>query len=166
MAIVTAFSVRVVEFDLFTLEKLAPPLVETIHRTLGVGEPDAAALKLAFDPALTLTLIGFEVTTGADDEAAPAKVAVKNSDARLSENAPANTRPLARRTFMATPHRLGNYHRSPYFLDVFGGPANPTFDGWLGCSCSANHVVRETLVGRREVDRKEPSVRIRSSTKS
>jgi hypothetical protein len=109
MAAVTEFKVSVVENDLDTLLKLAPPLVETLHWTFGVGEPVAAALKLAFDPALTLTLAGFKVTTGADDEAAPAKPAVKKSDTRQSADAPANTRPFARRTLMATPTYCGTF---------------------------------------------------------
>ena len=42
------------------------PLVLTCHLTDGVGEPLAAALKLAVDPEVTVLLVGCVVTAGAD----------------------------------------------------------------------------------------------------
>ena len=42
----------------------AVPLVLTCHLTVGTGEPLAAALKLAFDPAVTVLLVGCVVTAG------------------------------------------------------------------------------------------------------
>jgi hypothetical protein len=75
MATVTEFNVSVVEVPPDTGEKLEPPLIKTIHWTLGVGLPDAAALKLALDPAFTLTLDGLVVTTGALGAVVTVKVA-------------------------------------------------------------------------------------------
>ena len=40
------------------------PLVLTCHWTVGVGEPPAAALKLAVDPDVTVRLVGCAVTAG------------------------------------------------------------------------------------------------------
>jgi hypothetical protein len=96
--------VSVVENDLPTFVKLEPLFVETRHWTFGVGEPVAAALKVAFDPALTLTLIGLSVTTGADEEAALARPAVKKSDVSERPAATATARPFERRTLIVTPH--------------------------------------------------------------
>ncbi|HEY5121535.1 MAG TPA: hypothetical protein VII84_08155, partial [Acidimicrobiales bacterium] len=103
IALVTEVNVRFVEKDLDTVVNVAPPLVETLHCTPGVGEPVAAALKLAFDPALTLTLVGLSVTTGADEGAAPARPAVKKSDVSERPAATAAARPLIRRTLIENP---------------------------------------------------------------
>ena len=43
---------------------VAPPLVLNCHCTVGAGLPLAAAVKLAFDPAITVWLAGFCVTSG------------------------------------------------------------------------------------------------------
>jgi hypothetical protein len=40
------------------------PLVLTCHLTVGVGEPLAAAMKLAVDPEFTVLLVGCVVTAG------------------------------------------------------------------------------------------------------
>jgi hypothetical protein len=40
------------------------PLVLTCHCTVGVGEPLAAAMKLAVDPEVTVRLVGCVVTAG------------------------------------------------------------------------------------------------------
>jgi hypothetical protein len=45
--------------------KLDPPFVETCHWTVGVGEPDAAALNETGLPNATVWLIGSVVITGA-----------------------------------------------------------------------------------------------------
>jgi len=45
--------------------KLVPELVETFHCTVGVGSPEALALNEALAPDATVTLDGFDVTTGA-----------------------------------------------------------------------------------------------------
>jgi hypothetical protein len=47
------------------LLQVEPLLVLTCHRTVGVGEPLAAALKLAVCPTLTVWLTGWVVTAGA-----------------------------------------------------------------------------------------------------
>ena len=47
-----------------TLLNVAPPSVETCHCTVGVGLPEAAAVKLAVEPALTVTFTGLVVITG------------------------------------------------------------------------------------------------------
>ena len=44
-----------------------PPLELTCHCTVGAGWPEAAAVKVAAAPAVTVTLIGFVVITGATD---------------------------------------------------------------------------------------------------
>jgi hypothetical protein len=44
----------------------APPPVLTIHCTVGVGVPLAAAVNVAVAPAVTVRLVGFVVITGAD----------------------------------------------------------------------------------------------------
>jgi hypothetical protein len=46
--------------------KVTPPFVLTCHCTVGAGCPEAAAVNVAAAPALTVTLIGFVVTTGAE----------------------------------------------------------------------------------------------------
>jgi hypothetical protein len=46
--------------------KLTPPFVLTCHCTVGAGWPEAAALNVAAVPAVTVTLIGFVVITGAE----------------------------------------------------------------------------------------------------
>ena len=43
---------------------VAPPLVDTCHWTVGAGLPEAAAVKVAVAPALTVTLVGCVVTAG------------------------------------------------------------------------------------------------------
>jgi hypothetical protein len=45
---------------------VAPPLVLTCHCTVGAGWPEAAALNVAAAPAVTVTLIGLVVITGAE----------------------------------------------------------------------------------------------------
>ena len=45
--------------------KVVPAFVETSHCTVGLGEPVAAAVKLAVPPEVMVTLDGFDVTTGA-----------------------------------------------------------------------------------------------------
>jgi len=42
-----------------------PPLVETCHWTVGVGDPDAEALNDAGDPEATDSLVGEDVMEGA-----------------------------------------------------------------------------------------------------
>src|SRR5271156_2493990 len=42
-----------------------PPFVLTCHCTVGVGEPDAAAVNVAVAPAVTVTLVGSVVIVGA-----------------------------------------------------------------------------------------------------
>ncbi len=44
---------------------MPPPSVETTHSTLGLGVPDAAAVKLAVAPTATVSLAGWVVTCGA-----------------------------------------------------------------------------------------------------
>ncbi len=58
-----------------TAVKVAPPLVETSHCTVGVGEPVAAAVKLAVVPEATLTFDGLVVITGAVVGAVTVRVA-------------------------------------------------------------------------------------------
>ena len=41
-----------------------PPSAETCHCTVGVGDPDAAALNEAVIPAVTVTLTGWLVIVG------------------------------------------------------------------------------------------------------
>ncbi len=48
-----------------SLVNVAPPFVDTCHETVGAGEPDAAAVKVAFSPAVTVLVAGFVVTFGA-----------------------------------------------------------------------------------------------------
>ena len=45
--------------------QVAPAFVETCHWTDGIGEPEAAALNEAVDPAATVSLEGSEVIVGA-----------------------------------------------------------------------------------------------------
>jgi len=47
------------------LVQLEPPLVESCHCTVGVGLPDAAAVKVALAPAVTVSLAGWALTVGA-----------------------------------------------------------------------------------------------------
>ena len=44
--------------------QLVPPSVLTCHCTVGVGVPVAAAVKVAFAPAVTVWLAGWVVTCG------------------------------------------------------------------------------------------------------
>ena len=46
--------------------KVAPPSVLTCHCTVGVGLPLAAAVKVAVWPAVTVWLVGWVVTEGAN----------------------------------------------------------------------------------------------------
>ncbi len=48
-----------------SFENDEPPLVDTCHCTVGVGEPEAAAVNVAAAGAVTVALDGFVVTTGA-----------------------------------------------------------------------------------------------------
>jgi hypothetical protein len=45
--------------------QLPPPFIETSHRTVGAGEPDAPAVKLAVAPLTTATSLGWVVIAGA-----------------------------------------------------------------------------------------------------
>jgi hypothetical protein len=54
-----------------TVLHVRPALVDTRHWTVGVGEPDAAALNEAVDPAATLLLPGWVVIVGAADPWCP-----------------------------------------------------------------------------------------------
>src|SRR5271163_2892995 len=49
--------------DMFA--NVPPPFVLTCHCTVGVGDPDAAALNVAVDPAVTVTFAGLVVIVGA-----------------------------------------------------------------------------------------------------
>jgi hypothetical protein len=60
-----AAKLSVVEVAPDTAVHVVPPLVDTRHCTLGVGAPLAAALKVAVDPGLTVSLLGCVVTLGA-----------------------------------------------------------------------------------------------------
>ena len=42
--------------------KVTPAFVDTCHCTVGAGMPEAAAVKLAPSPAITVLLAGFELT--------------------------------------------------------------------------------------------------------
>jgi hypothetical protein len=42
------------------------PFADSCHLTLGAGTPEAAALKVAVDPATATAATGWVVTTGAD----------------------------------------------------------------------------------------------------
>jgi hypothetical protein len=55
---------RVVVVAPATFVKVVPPFVLTCHCTVGVGDPVAAAVKVAVAPAATDTFAGFVVTTG------------------------------------------------------------------------------------------------------
>ena len=46
--------------------QLLPEFVLNCHCTVGVGLPDAAAVNVAVDPAVTVTLAGWVVTAGAE----------------------------------------------------------------------------------------------------
>jgi hypothetical protein len=48
-----------------TVDHVDPPSVDSCHWTVGVGVPEAAALKLADCPAFTDWAVGWVVTTGA-----------------------------------------------------------------------------------------------------
>jgi hypothetical protein len=52
-----------------------PPLVLTCHCTVGVGEPDAAAVNVAVAQAVTVTFVGLVVIVGAVFPAFTVKVA-------------------------------------------------------------------------------------------
>lgn len=54
------------EFAPAMFVNVAPPLVLTCHCTVGAGWPEAAALNVAAAPAVTVTLIGLVVITGAE----------------------------------------------------------------------------------------------------
>src|SRR6185436_4889500 len=45
--------------------KVSPPLVDTCHRTVGSGRPDAAAVNVTVPPATTVRSAGSVVTVGA-----------------------------------------------------------------------------------------------------
>jgi hypothetical protein len=47
-----------------TVVQVVPALVETCHWTVGVGEPEAAALNEAVELAATLSLAGWAVIVG------------------------------------------------------------------------------------------------------
>ena len=47
------------------LVKLAPPSVDRCHCTVGVGTPDAAAMKLTEVPGVTVWSVGLVVIAGA-----------------------------------------------------------------------------------------------------
>src|SRR5579883_2546006 len=66
IAAVTLESVSVVLVAPLMLEKVLPPSVLTSHCTVGDGLPLAAAVNVAFWPALTVTSLGFVVTVGGD----------------------------------------------------------------------------------------------------
>src|SRR5208283_2123117 len=56
----------VAEVAPLTLLNVAPPSVLTCHCTVGAGVPLAAAVKLALPAAVTVWLVGFVVTVGAE----------------------------------------------------------------------------------------------------
>ena len=58
---------RVVEVAPETLLNVAPPSVLTCHCTVGVGEPVAAAVKVAVWPGATVWLAGWVVIVGYGD---------------------------------------------------------------------------------------------------
>src|SRR6267143_1989037 len=58
---------RVVEAPPETLPNVTPPSVLTCHCTVGVGEPVAAAVKVAVWPAVTVWLAGCVVIVGYGD---------------------------------------------------------------------------------------------------
>lgn len=64
MSVVAAVKLSVVLVAPLMGLKLAPMSVDTYHCTVGVGVPEAAALKLTVAPLLTLTLAGLVVTWG------------------------------------------------------------------------------------------------------
>ena len=57
-------------------DQLDPPLVLTCHWTVGVGLPVAAEVKLTVSPGLTVWLVGFVVTDGANSTLSVAKADV------------------------------------------------------------------------------------------
>ena len=57
-------TVSVVPVPPATLLQVLPPSVDTCHCTVGVGLPVAAAVNVAAAGAVTVTLVGFDVTTG------------------------------------------------------------------------------------------------------
>jgi len=59
-----------------TFVKELPPLVETCHWTVGVGDPDAEALNDAGEPEATDSLVGEEVIEGALVDTVPVTVRV------------------------------------------------------------------------------------------
>ena len=62
--VVTA-TLRVVRVAPLMLAQLEPALVESCHCTVGVGLPDAAAVKATVAPAVTVSLTGWVLTVGA-----------------------------------------------------------------------------------------------------
>ncbi len=61
----TVANESVVEVAPGMLLNVVPPSVETCHCTVGLGLPEAAAVKVAVPPAQTSWLVGFVVTLGA-----------------------------------------------------------------------------------------------------
>jgi hypothetical protein len=58
-----------------TVDQVVPALVDTCHWTVGVGEPEAAALNEAVEFAATLSLAGWVVMMGEAPDAVTVKVA-------------------------------------------------------------------------------------------
>ena len=66
------------EFAPAIAEKVVPPSEETIHCTLGIGEPEADAEKDASDPAVTEIADGCIEIEGATSEAGTVSVAARD----------------------------------------------------------------------------------------
>lgn len=64
IAVVVPVRLSVVEVAPDTLVKEVPPFVLTCHCTVGVGEPEAAAVNVAVAAAVTVTFAGFVVIAG------------------------------------------------------------------------------------------------------
>jgi len=64
IATVVLVMLSVVEVAPDTLVNVAPPFVLTCHCTVGVGEPEAAAVNVAVAAAVTVTFAGFVVIAG------------------------------------------------------------------------------------------------------
>src|SRR3984885_11618428 len=75
MATVVPVMLKVVDVAPATFVNDVPPFVLTCHCTVGVGEPDAAAVKVAVAPAVTDTFAGLVVIVGAVFAAFTVKVA-------------------------------------------------------------------------------------------
>ena len=71
---------RVVEVPPETLLNVAPPSVLTCHCTVGVGEPLAAAVKVAVWPAVTVWFTGCVVIVGSVGEFTVSEAAVVVAD--------------------------------------------------------------------------------------